>query len=26
VTWDREFEIDPRVRSFRLQFNEADFK
>jgi len=26
VTWDREFEIDPRVRSFRLQLNEADFK
>ena len=26
VTWDRQFEIDPRVRSFRLQLNEADFK
>ncbi len=26
VSWDRQFEIDPRVRSFRLQLNEADFK
>ncbi len=26
VSWDRQIEVDPRVRSFRLQFNEADFK
>ena len=26
VTWRRQLEIDPRVRGFKLQFNEADFK
>src|SRR5262245_43226544 len=26
VTWTREMEIDPRVRGFKLQFNEVDFK
>ena len=26
VTWSRQLEIDPRVRGFKLQFNEADFK
>jgi hypothetical protein len=26
VTWTREFEVDPRVRGFKLTFNEADFK
>jgi hypothetical protein len=26
VTWSREMEIDPRVRGFKLQFNEADFR
>ncbi len=26
VTWSRQVEIDPRVRGFKLQFNEADFK
>jgi hypothetical protein len=26
VTWNRQVEIDPRVRGFKLQFNEADFK
>ncbi len=26
VTWSRQMEIDPRVRSFKLQFAEADFK
>jgi hypothetical protein len=26
VQWRRQFEIDPRVRGFKLQFNEADFK
>ena len=26
VTWSRQIEVDPRVRSFKLQFNEADFK
>ena len=26
VTWSRQMEIDPRVRSFKLQFQEADFK
>jgi hypothetical protein len=26
VQWSRKFEIDPRVRGFKLQFNEADFK
>jgi hypothetical protein len=26
VTWSRQMEIDPRVRGFKLQFNEADFR
>ena len=26
VTWRRQMEIDPRVRGFKLQFQEADFK
>jgi len=26
VTWSRVMEIDPRVRGFKLQFNEADFR
>jgi len=26
VTWDRQIAIDPRVRGFKLQFNEADFR
>ena len=26
VTWSRQIEIDPRVRGFKLEFNEADFK
>ncbi len=26
VTWSRRIEIDPRVRGFKLQFNETDFK
>jgi hypothetical protein len=26
VTWSRVVEIDPRVRGFKLEFNEADFK
>jgi hypothetical protein len=26
VTWSRQIEIDPRVRGFKLQFNEADFR
>jgi hypothetical protein len=26
VQWRRQFDIDPRVRGFKLQFNEADFK
>ena len=26
VTWSRHMEIDPRVRGFKLQFNEADFR
>src|SRR5262245_24055848 len=26
VTWSRQVEIDPRVRGFKLQFNQADFK
>src|SRR5215468_9141975 len=26
VTWSRQMEIDPRVRGFKLQFNQADFK
>lgn len=26
VTWSRQIEVDPRVRGFKLQFNEADFK
>ena len=25
VTWARQIEIDPRVRGFKLQFNEADY-
>ena len=25
VTWNRQVEIDPRVRGFKLQFNQADF-
>jgi hypothetical protein len=25
VMWDRQIEIDPRVRGFKLQFNQADF-
>jgi hypothetical protein len=25
VTWRRQMEIDPRVRGFKLQFNQADF-
>ncbi len=25
VTWRRQIEIDPRVRGFKLQFNQADF-
>jgi hypothetical protein len=25
VTWRLQIEIDPRVRGFKLQFNEADF-
>src|SRR5262249_34093803 len=25
VTWSRQVEIDPRVRGFKLQFNQADF-
>ncbi|HSB78864.1 MAG TPA: hypothetical protein VLM91_08755 [Candidatus Methylomirabilis sp.] len=26
VSWSRQMDIDPRVRGFKLQFNEADFK
>ena len=26
VTWNRQIDIDPRVRGFKLQFNEADFR
>jgi hypothetical protein len=26
VQWRRQMEIDPRVRGFKLQFNEGDFK
>ena len=26
VTWSRQVDIDPRVRGFKLTFNEADFK
>jgi hypothetical protein len=26
VTWRRQIEIDPRVRGFKLHFNEADFR
>src|SRR5262245_21374428 len=26
VTWNRQIEIDPRVRGFKLQFNQADFR
>jgi hypothetical protein len=26
VTWSRQVEIDPRVRGFKLTFNQADFK
>lgn len=26
VTWRRQIDIDPRVRGFKLQFNEADFR
>lgn len=26
VTWSRQVEIDPRVRGFKLEFNQADFK
>jgi len=26
VTWSRQLDIDPRVRGFKLAFNEADFK
>jgi len=26
VTWSRQIEVDPRVRGFKLQFNEADFR
>ena len=26
VSWSRQLEIDPRVRGFKLQFNEADFR
>lgn len=26
VTWSRQLEIDPRVRGFKLEFNQADFK
>jgi len=25
VTWSRQMEIDPRVRGFKLEFNDADF-
>ena len=26
VSWSRQIEIDPRVRGFKLEFNQADFK
>ena len=26
VTWSRQIEVDPRVRGFKLEFMEADFK
>jgi hypothetical protein len=26
VTWSRQLEVDPRVRGFKLEFNQADFK
>ena len=26
VTWSRQIDIDPRVRGFKLQFNQNDFK
>ena len=26
VTWSRQIEIDPRVRGFKLQFNQSDFR
>ena len=26
VTWNRQIEIDPRVRGFRLEFNQVDFR
>ena len=26
VTWSRQIEIDPRVRGFKLEFNQADFR
>jgi hypothetical protein len=26
VTWSRQIEIDPRVRGFRLEFHQADFR
>lgn len=26
VTWSRQIEVDPRVRGFKLEFNQADFK
>jgi hypothetical protein len=26
VTWSRQLDVDPRVRGFKLTFNEADFK
>jgi hypothetical protein len=26
VTWNRQIEIDPRVRGFKLEFNQADFR
>jgi hypothetical protein len=26
VSWDRQLQIDPRVRGFKLEFNQADFR
>jgi hypothetical protein len=26
VTWNRQIDLDPRVRGFKLQFNQGDFK
>jgi hypothetical protein len=26
VTWSRQIDIDPRVRGFKLQFNQSDFR